>query len=703
MDGLGGYADAEHGTELEEADTPQPRPARARRRRRPRRTGRPRHHPRLGSRPPRPVRLRPRAVRARARRTVSAAGLDFELRAGRRRRPRQPRHARRRRRDHRPARRAHPRRRGAGGRRPAAGRRARRRRRGVLPARARAPACSSCCGAPASTPQLTDTDPQHTGVPPLARASRSTPRPSAPPSSSPSSTPRSRTLLADEPKANVVLLRGFDTHRELPGLRASATACAPPRSRSTRCTAASPACSAWTCSAVPPTSPSSSRSCASAWDDYDYFFLHHKYTDSAGEDGDRAAQDRRDRAARRGGARSCATLGPDVIAVSGDHSTPSARWRRTRGTRCRRCCGASAAAATTSSSSASAGAVRAGSASAPPRTSWRSCSPTPAALRSTAPDAGWRAMTVEPEPFDLHMSDTDALMWNIEKDPVLRSTIVTVNRLDRAPDWDRLVDAHRLRLAAHPPPAPARGHPDHAGRAAALVGRPRLRPHRTTCAGSAHPSPRPSTPCSTSPAPRRWPASTGPGRCGSSRSSRGSEDGERGRDHEGAPLDHRRRRRHEAGDDAVRHRARARAGGPGRRARGAARCFPPLTLVGRSDRPQPPARPRHGRSAASGRRSPPAECDRAQPAAPRSTTSRSRSADRSRGSWRPPPRRRSPIMHGRSLSARPRHVLEVPLDDLKRAAKAVGLLAERRVRRRRRSAACAATTRTTASRSTTCA
>ena len=38
------------------------------------------------------------------------------------------------------------------------------------------------------------------------------------------------------------------------------------------------------------------------------------------------------------------------------------------------------------------------------------------------------------------MSDSDALMWNIEKDPLLRSTIVTVLLLDQAPDWDRLVE-----------------------------------------------------------------------------------------------------------------------------------------------------------------------------------------------------------------------------------------------------------------------
>lgn len=45
-----------------------------------------------------------------------------------------------------------------------------------------------------------------------------------------------------------------------------------------------------------------------------------------------------------------------------------------------------------------------------------------------------------PDRFESHMSDSDALMWNIEKDPLLRSTIVTVLILDQAPDWDRLVD-----------------------------------------------------------------------------------------------------------------------------------------------------------------------------------------------------------------------------------------------------------------------
>jgi 2,3-bisphosphoglycerate-independent phosphoglycerate mutase len=60
----------------------------------------------------------------------------------------------------------------------------------------------------------------------------------------------------------------------------------------------------------------------SSWDEYDYFFLHHKYTDSAGEDGDRprkiAAIEALDAAVP-----ALRTLEPDVLVVSGDHATPT--------------------------------------------------------------------------------------------------------------------------------------------------------------------------------------------------------------------------------------------------------------------------------------------------------------------------------------------------------------------------------------------
>jgi diacylglycerol O-acyltransferase / wax synthase len=42
--------------------------------------------------------------------------------------------------------------------------------------------------------------------------------------------------------------------------------------------------------------------------------------------------------------------------------------------------------------------------------------------------------------FDVQMSDADALMWTVEKDPTLRSTVVTALTLDRSPDWDALVE-----------------------------------------------------------------------------------------------------------------------------------------------------------------------------------------------------------------------------------------------------------------------
>ncbi len=42
--------------------------------------------------------------------------------------------------------------------------------------------------------------------------------------------------------------------------------------------------------------------------------------------------------------------------------------------------------------------------------------------------------------FESRMSDSDALMWHIEKDPILRSTITALTVLDQAPDRVRLLD-----------------------------------------------------------------------------------------------------------------------------------------------------------------------------------------------------------------------------------------------------------------------
>ncbi len=62
--------------------------------------------------------------------------------------------------------------------------------------------------------------------------------------------------------------------------------------------------------------------------------------------------------------------------------------------------------------------------------------------------------------FQSRMSDSDALMWNIEKDPLLRSTITVVTFLDRSPDravvadkierGSRLVPRMRQRVIGNP-------------------------------------------------------------------------------------------------------------------------------------------------------------------------------------------------------------------------------------------------------------
>jgi len=58
------------------------------------------------------------------------------------------------------------------------------------------------------------------------------------------------------------------------------------------------------------------------WSKYDFFFIHFKYTDSTGEDGDFAAKVKRteefDAAVPK-----IMQLKPDVLIATGDHSTPS--------------------------------------------------------------------------------------------------------------------------------------------------------------------------------------------------------------------------------------------------------------------------------------------------------------------------------------------------------------------------------------------
>ena len=169
-------------------------------------------------------------------------------------------------------------------------------------------------------PHVGDTDPQHTGVPPLE------PEPHTPAAKRTADvvaqlTTQVRAVLADQPTVNGLLLRGFDTHRELPqyaeryGLRAAAIAIYPMYRGIARLLGMDVL-------GTPSNLDDQLALLRDAWDDYDYFFFHHKGTDSAGEDGDRArkiaAIEALDAIVPK-----LRELGPDVIAVTGDHSTPS--------------------------------------------------------------------------------------------------------------------------------------------------------------------------------------------------------------------------------------------------------------------------------------------------------------------------------------------------------------------------------------------
>jgi 2,3-bisphosphoglycerate-independent phosphoglycerate mutase len=165
-----------------------------------------------------------------------------------------------------------------------------------------------------------DTDPQATGVAPLDptasdESSQRTAEVAA------SFLAQAAGLLGDEEAANFLTMRGFAARPELPsyeevyGLRAAAIAVYPMYKGLAQLVGME-------ILGQPQTLEEQMEVLAAAWDDFDFFFVHFKYTDSTGEDGDFDAK--RERTEQFDAIFPRVTeLSPDVLIVTGDHSTPS--------------------------------------------------------------------------------------------------------------------------------------------------------------------------------------------------------------------------------------------------------------------------------------------------------------------------------------------------------------------------------------------
>ena len=167
---------------------------------------------------------------------------------------------------------------------------------------------------------VADTDPQVTGVPPLD------PIPSDPSSEKTAEVAieflnQARVLLAGQPKANFLTMRGFagkpdlPTYQEVYGLRAAAIAVYPMYKGLARLVGMEVI-------GQPSTLDEEIDLLKQSWAKFDFFFVHFKYTDSTGEDGNFEAKVKRTEELDAVIPRIVA-LNPDVLIVTGDHSTPA--------------------------------------------------------------------------------------------------------------------------------------------------------------------------------------------------------------------------------------------------------------------------------------------------------------------------------------------------------------------------------------------
>lgn len=168
--------------------------------------------------------------------------------------------------------------------------------------------------------RVADTDPQAVGVAPLDPQSI-VPAAARTAEVAKEFVRQAREILAAEPKANGMVLRGFAAKPQLPGyadlygFRAAAIAVYPMYKGLARL-------AGMTLVGKAQSLGEQIEELARHWEAFDFFFLHFKYTDSTGEDGNFAEKVRRieefDRALPR-----IEALRPDVLIVTGDHSTPS--------------------------------------------------------------------------------------------------------------------------------------------------------------------------------------------------------------------------------------------------------------------------------------------------------------------------------------------------------------------------------------------
>jgi 2,3-bisphosphoglycerate-independent phosphoglycerate mutase len=168
--------------------------------------------------------------------------------------------------------------------------------------------------------KVSDSDPQAVGVPPLEIKALNPEAVSTAELANAFAT-RAREVLADEAPANGVLLRGFAKPPKLPSvadlykLNAAAIAVYPMYRGLAHL-------AGMELLRTGKTMQDELDTLRESWDRYEFFFVHFKYTDSAGEDGD---FDRKVKVIEEVDQLipSILQLGPDVLAITGDHSTPA--------------------------------------------------------------------------------------------------------------------------------------------------------------------------------------------------------------------------------------------------------------------------------------------------------------------------------------------------------------------------------------------